>query len=310
MNRSVLHIFLLFCTGLLYAQEIPEIPEIQALADTTNIRIGEQINYQITVKNAKVGVAIPELKLDSLGKLEIVKEDPIDTLKNELVKKYVLTSFDSGSYLIPAQEIYVWSQEYTTKPIQIDVTTVAVDTTKQKMFPIKSIQNEPYTFDDFKQYLWWLLAALLLLAIILYFIFRKRKTPEEKLAAIPPYELALKQLEELDKKQLWQQNKIKPYYIELTNILRNYIERELHIPAMESTSNELLSTITDFNRSSSLDIPDEAILKLRKLLTEADLVKFAKYTPLANEIEQHRKDTGEILDELHPKKTEEDEAVE
>lgn len=310
MKIRFLHIPILFAIGFGYAQESPQIPEIRATVDTTKIRIGEQIDYRITVKNAKVGVDLPPLKLDSLGKLEIVREDPIDTLKNELVKKYLLTSFDSGSYLIPAQEIYVWSQEYTTKPVQIDVANVAVDTTKQKMYPIKAIQKEPYTFDDLKQYLWWLLLALLLLAVILYFVFRKKKTPEEKLAAIPPYELALKQLQELDKKQLWQQNKIKQYYIELTDILRNYIERELHIPAMESTSNELLATISDFNSSSKLDIPEEAILKLRKLLTDADLVKFAKYVPLANEIEVHRKYTGEILNDLQPKKVEEHEAVE
>ncbi|PID69338.1 MAG: hypothetical protein CR989_02315 [Flavobacteriales bacterium] len=312
MNIRLLHILLLFVAGFGYAQNTPQIPEIQAAVDTAKIRIGEQINYQIVIKNAKVGIDLLPLQLDSLSKIEIVKDNPIDTLKDKLVKKYVLTSFDSGSYEIPAQQIYVWSQEYTTKPIKIDVATVAVDTTKQKMFPIKAIQKEPYTFDDFKQYLWWLLAViLLLLVVILYFVFRKKKTPEEKLATIPPYELALQQLQALDKKQLWQQNKIKRYYFELTDILRNYIERELHIPAMESTSNELLTTLQDFNLSSSiLDIPEETILKLRKLLNEADLVKFAKYVPLANEIEIHRKYTGEILDELQPKKVEEHEAVE
>ncbi|PIE48815.1 MAG: hypothetical protein CSA39_05800 [Flavobacteriales bacterium] len=312
MNIRLLHILFLFVAGFGYAQNTPQIPEIQATVDTAKIRIGEQINYQIVIKNAKVGIDLLPLQLDSLNKIEIVKDNPIDTLKDKLVKKYVLTSFDSGSYEIPAQQIYVWSQEYTTKPIKIDVATVAVDTTKQKMFPIKAIQKEPYTFDDFKQYLWWLLAViLLLLVVILYFVFRKKKTPEEKLATIPPYELALQQLQALDKKQLWQQNKIKRYYFELTDILRNYIERELHIPAMESTSNELLTTLQDFNLSSSiLDIPEETILKLRKLLNEADLVKFAKYVPLANEIEIHRKYTGEILDELQPKKVEEHEAVE
>jgi hypothetical protein len=285
-------------------------PKVSVEVDTAKIRIGEQINYQIIVENAETAVEFSKLQLDSLGKIEVVESFNIDTLKNRLIKKYKLTSFDSGRYVIPKQPIFIWNQPYFTDSIFIDVATVAVDTTKQKMYTIKAIQGEPYTFDDLKSYLWWILGFLILMGIILYFILRKKETPEEIIAKIPPYELALKRLVELDNKQLWQQNKIKKYYVELTDILRSYIERELNIPALESTTDELIETITDFNSSSSLNIPDDTINKLRKLLQEADLVKFAKFKPLANEIELHRDDTALIIDELHPKNVIEDEAME
>ncbi len=285
-------------------------PKVSVKADTTKIRIGEQINYQIEVDNVETGVTFPELQLDFSGKIEVVEDLNIDTLKNRLVRKYLLTSFDSGSYTIPQQKITVWSQEYLTDSVVIDVATVAVDTLKQNMFPIKAVQSEPYAFADFKNYLWWILGALLLIAIILYFLLRKKKTTEEIEAKIPPYNLALKRLKELDEKQLWQKNKIKQYYVELTDIVRSYIERELNIPALESTTNELMETITDFNSSSSLNIPDETIKKLQSLLKDADLVKFAKYVPLSNEIELHRNDAGEVIEVLHPKIKIEDEAVE
>ena len=285
-------------------------PTVSVKVDTTNIRIGEQIDYQISVEDAENGVIFPKLLLDSLGKIEVVESLNIDTLKNRLIKKYKLTSFDSGRYVIPKQPIYIWSQPYYTNSILINVATVAVDTTKQKMYPIKAIQNEPYTFDDFKSYLWWFLGILLLLVLILYFVLRKKKTLEEIEARIPPYQLALNRLKILDEKQLWQKNKIKKYYVELTDIVRSYIERELSIPALESTTDELMETISDFNSSSSLNIPDETIKKLQKLLKEADLVKFAKHKPLANEIELHRNDAGKIIEILHPKKEIDDEAVE
>lgn len=288
-----------------------ELPVVRVKADTTKIRIGEQINYQITIENADKGVQFPELELDSLSRMEIVESKPIDTLKEKLIRKYVLTSFDSGQYVIPPQRIRIWSQEYLTDSVVIDVATMAVDTTKQAMFPIKAIQREPYTFQDFKKYLWWLVGTLLLIALILYFLFRKKKTPEEIEAAIPPYELALKKLKELDAKELWQKNKIKQYYVELTDIVRTYIERELNIPALESTTDELIETMTDFNSSSTLNIPNEAIEKLNKLLKDADLVKFAKFKPLINEIELHRQDSREIIDDLKPKViVEENEVVE
>ena len=294
-------LLLLLSSGLL-AQELPV---VRAKADTTKIRIGEQINYEISVENAETGVQFPELELDATGRIEVVSDQPIDTLKNQLIRKYILTSFDSGQYVIPAQRIRIWAQEYLTDSIIIDVSTVAVDTTKQAMFPIKAIQREPFTFQDFKKYLWWLIAALLLAALILYLRSRK-KTPEEIEAAIPPYELALLRLKELDAKELWQKNKIKQYYVELTGIVRTYIERELHIPALESTTDELIETVTDFNSSSTLDIPEETITKLRRLLQDADLVKFAKFKPLINEIELHRQDARIVIDTMKPKRIEEE----
>lgn len=307
MKKYILHIILFL--GL--ASFSQELPEVKIEVDTTKIRIGEHINFQITVENTDKGVVFPELQLDSLGRVEIVESLPVDTLKEKLIKKYVLTSFDSGRYKIPEQSIRIWTQEYLTDSLIIDVATVAVDTTKQAMFPIKAIQNEPYTFEDFKKYLWWLLVALLVIAIILYFVFRKKETIEEIEAKIPPYQLALQRLNELDSKQLWQKNKVKQYYVELTDIVRTYIERELKIPALESTTDELMETIGDFNTSSQLNIPKETIDKLNSLLKDADLVKFAKFKPLANNIELHRNSAGEVIDELHPKlKVEEDEAVE
>ena len=145
----------------------------------------------------------------------------------------------------------------------------------------------------------------MLAALILYLRSRK-KTPEEIEAAIPPYELALLRLKELDAKELWQKNKIKQYYVELTGIVRTYIERELHIPALESTTDELIETVTDFNSSSTLDIPEETITKLRRLLQDADLVKFAKFKPLINEIELHRQDARIVIDTMKPKRIEEE----
>ncbi len=140
--------------------------------------------------------------------------------------------------------------------------------------------------------------------MILYFVLRDKPTEEEIFSRIPPFDAAKKRLLELDKKELITQNKIKTYYVELTDIVRTFIEREMNIPALESTTDELLETIMDFNSSSKLNIPSETMLKLKQLLKEADLVKFAKSKPLQNEIALHRVDAEGIIDTLHPKKVE------
>ena len=61
--------------------------------------------------------------------------------------------------------------------------------------------------------------------------------------AIPPYVLAMKALEEIKKEKLWQSGKTKEYYTQLTDTIRNYLDGELGISAMEQTSFESLSAL-------------------------------------------------------------------
>jgi hypothetical protein len=186
----------------------------------------------------------------------------------------------------------------------INVATVEIDTTKVKKYPIKSIKKEPYTFDDFKVYIYLLLAALAIIAFWIYwFVIRKRKIEEEEptYRLLEPYEEAMFKLNELDEKLLWQNNKVKQYYSELTEIIRNYIERELKVPALEKTSDEVIEMLRDFNDAESIETTKENIEKLKDLLREADLVKFAKSKPLAPEIEEDRKDAEVIIHNLKPK---------
>ena len=273
--------------------------QVTIKTDTTKIRIGEQIQYEIIV-NETDDVQFSKLQLDNLKKVEVVQSFKIDSLKNRLIKKYAITSFDSGRWVLPRQKVLIKNKSFLTDSVIIDVATVPVDTIKQPMYPIKTIKNEPYTFRDYQKYFWGLLLLLLIIGLILYFVLRKKPTPEEIIAKIPPFDRAKQRLIELDDKKLLKQNKVKRYYVELTDIVRSFIEREMNIPALESTTDELLETITDFNNSSSLNIPKETLLKLQRLLQEADLVKFAKSKPLPNEIELHRNDAETIIDNLHP----------
>lgn len=273
---------------------------VKAEIDTTNIRIGEQFQLKISVDETK-NVIIPKIKLKGL---EIVDSTKVDTIKNSLIRKYILTGFDSGAFYIPQQQIFVKNQAYLTDSLLVNVATIAVDTTKVKKFPIKAIKAEPYTFDDFKIYIYIALAILAIIGFWIYwFVIRKRKEEEEAptYRTLPPYEEAIFKLNELDEKLLWQNNKVKEYYSELTEIVRGYIERELNVPALENTTDEVLEMINDFKKSDTIETSKETIAKLKDLLREADLVKFAKSKPLAIEIEDDRKDAEFIIGNLKPK---------
>ncbi len=272
--------------------------QVTTKADTTKIRIGEQISYQIEV-NGINGIEFSKLQLDSFKKLEVIKSHKIDTLKDKLIKKYTLTSFDSGRYTLPKQLVKIFSKPVFTDSLIIDVSTVAVDTIKQPLFPIKAIQQQGLNLKDYAKNYWWLLLLLPIIGFIIwYFFIREKETEEERVAKIPPFEMAVQQLESLDKKLLWQNNKTKAYYSELTDIIRTYIEKELKVSALESTTNELVNEIKKINNANKLDISKKTVLKLKDLLQEADLVKFAKSKPFANEIEMHRKYANVILEGL------------
>lgn len=296
----------LFLASFTFAQQ----PQVKAEIDTTSIRIGEQFQYKISV-DATENVIIP--KLEDLKGLEVIDTLKIDTIENKLVQKYILTGFDSGAFYIPRQQIFIRNQAYLTDSLLVNVATVPIDTTKVKKFPIKGIKGEPYQFDDFKQYIWWAVIALAVIALLLYFfVFKKKKEQQEKVVVplLAPYEEAMQKLEELDKKLLWQNNQVKQYYSELTDIIRGYIERELHVPALESTTDELISVLKDFNDTKSIETTKETIEKLKGLLQESDLVKFAKSKPLSHEIEGDRKNATFIIDNLKPKKQIEEDEVE
>lgn len=296
MKKQVTYI--LFLIGFMgFAQKNP----VSITIDTASIRIGEHIQY--TIKALKNGTVIfPKLQLDSLGKVEVVESLPVDTLKDTYEKKYVLTSFDSGRYTIPKQQVLINNKAFFTDSLLVSVATVKVDTLKQQMFPIKAIKSEPKTFDDYKPMLWWILLILVLIATALYFIFRKKEKKEVPIIVVAPIQVALQRLKELDEKQLLQQNKIKIYYTELTDIVRTYIEKDIYIPALESTTNELIDTINDFNESSKLGISKETIQQLKEVLQSADMVKFAKSKPIVEEIKAHRTIAERILQNLKPEK--------
>lgn len=296
MKKILGYIFALFST-IGFAQS----SMVNSQVETSSIRIGEQFQYKISVKGTE-NVILPKLVL---GKgLEIIDSAKVDTVNNMLIQKYVLTGFDNGAFYIPQQQVFVRNQAFLTDSLLIKVATVEIDTTKIKKYPIKSIKREPYVFDDFKMYVYLLLAVLAIIGFwIYYFVIRKRKVEEDKptYKVLPPFEEAIYKLNELDSKLLWQNNQVKEYYSELTEIVRNYIERELQVPALEKTTDEIIGMLRDFQNANTIQTSKETILKLKELLQEADLVKFAKSKPIAIEIEEDRKDAEKIISNLKPK---------
>lgn len=270
---SGLFFFLIFN---LFAQD----SRVKASLDTTAIKIGDQIIYTITVDtDPSYLVVFPED--ESFNPMEVVESLAADTSRLEerfrLIKEYSLTQFDSGSYTIPQQRILINDNPYFTDSLRVLVADVVVDTTKQKMFAIKPPMEVPSGF-NISPWFWWLL-ALLLIGGILFYLLRRRKKKKEARKRLPPYERALMELQELDKSSLLENRQTKEYYSKLTEAVRRYLEDEVHLRAMESTTSELIQDLELRMQRGELKLSREIIDELKVILQRADLAKFANSKP-------------------------------
>lgn len=273
MERLILLLFL-FLAGTAFGQEV------ETSVDTTTIKIGEQINYEISVKADKDAMVVfPEGQ--TFEPLEMVEAFPVDTSKvegkYELLKKYALTQWDSGRYTIPQQKIIIDNREFLTDSLLVEVNNVIVDTTKQKLYPIKPAVEVPSRF-EMPAWAWWLLAVLVLGGLI-YLFFRRKKKKEEAAKRLPPYEQAILELKKLDESHLLENREIKEYYSQLSAAVRRYLDEEVFDHAMESTTGELVAYLEAERTTGKLNIDQKTIDNLKQVLQRADLAKFANSKP-------------------------------
>ncbi|MFV8338565.1 hypothetical protein ACNQGL_04760 [Flavobacterium sp. LB3P21] len=285
--KKQLYLLLLLLSTAVFAQQKQVVTSI----DTTKNKIGAEFKLSIkTTVDTSSKVIFPKLK--NFGALEVIQSYPIDTVKMdgryELIKKYGLTQFDSGRYVVPSIKIFIDSKPFMTDSLLVEVANVQVDTLKQKMFDIKDIAPADNSIGDWWKYL--LIVAMIIgIGAFIYWFIKKRQ--EKKLQEEiykTPIEKATSLLDTLEKKELWQKGEVKEYYSELTDIARNYIEEAIEIPAMESTTSELIQGLRAASVKKKMKLSQEIIENLERVLKQADLVKFAKSKPLDFEITEDR----------------------
>ena len=266
---------------------------VKALLDTNEITIGDQVRFHIEVEKDKDAVVkFPEFNDKLTDEVEIVSKSPIDSSWSKENKKVILsqnllvTAFDSGLYYIPPIKMAFRNESITdtinSAPTYLEVHAFPIDTTGT-IRDIKAIDKAPLGMSELYPYILLTVFVGLLTWFLIYYYKRKKRNepvfkrikPEE-----PAHILALRQLDKLKAEKLWQRGEVKLYYSRLTETLRTYIEKRFEIMAMEQTTDEI---IVEFEGQELIDYDDLELLK--KVLQEADLVKFAKGDPQPDENE-------------------------
>jgi hypothetical protein len=289
--------------------------QVQTSIDSTKIKIGSQANLTLKATvQAKDKVNFPQGK--NFGLLEVLESYPVDTIKDgtrlQLIKKYGLTQFDSGRYVIPRLPVIINNKTFQTDSLALMVTNVKVDTLKQKMFDIKPVATAE---GEGIAWWWWLIGAVALSGIgfgVWWFFLKKKKAAQKEVPMVhtTPIERATLQLKNLERKELVQKGEVKEYYSEMANIARTYIEEAIHIPAMESTTGELIAAMQSAVKRRKMRLKQDTFEQLEQILRNADLVKFAKSKPLEFEIAEDRaivEKTIVVIDRSIPEEQPEDE---
>ena len=287
--KIVLFFSLIISTEFVQGQQI----KATAHLDSTNILIGDQIKLFLEIdypKDVKVEFAnVPDTIQE---KIEVLSRTSVDTIQldNENMLKQIqaltITCFDSGSYRIPPYWFHIYFEgridSIPSNGVTLNVYTMAIDTTRGPT-DIKMPYDAPLTLKEVTPYILGVMLIGAIIFLILYSI--KRKKNNKPLFSIPtkPKEpahiIALRELDRIKDEKLWQKDKIKEFYSDVTDTLRKYIENRYGIPAMEQTTDEIISS---FRYRKEL-LNEKLFGNLSRMLSLADLVKFAKYKPLPDD---------------------------
>ncbi len=283
-------LFLLVLVSVISERVYAQQTLIDVKIDSAAILIGEQTKLHLTITADKDHLVQLLLPADTLMRgvevLDISRPDS-SLIENDrlLIKQDLLiTSFDSALYLLPPLKVIDGNDTLLSNQVALKVSTIPVNVDNpEEFYDIKEVWKPPFIWADYYPIILGVLLALFLLCVIIYIIkrLRNRKSllpfAEPKEPKLPPYEQAIKELDELKEQKLWQQGLNKKYYTSLTETLRRYIDERFGVNAMEMTTTEILDMLHGIQEVKPV------FDKLQQILQLADFVKFAKIHPLPDE---------------------------
>jgi hypothetical protein len=287
---GILYILFSLWLGVVFAQGQAKTnistPEVIAKVNKDSITIGDKITYTITVKAPLASeVKLPQFaeNLAGFAIKDFGSEQKAWWGKRTYKRWYVLDTYTSGTYTIPAPSIKYrprgqerW-QEINGNEVKVEVKSILSASTSKGNSGIRDIAGPVGFIDKGWCYILAVLVVFVLAAVSLLFFKRKRNKAE--IIQLPaPHKVAYEALEALKKKGYLTQGNLKQYYIELSDIVRRYLEARFNLRAPEMTTEEFLDTL----RYNQVLCSEHKGL-LRTFLSHCDLVKFARYKPLQQE---------------------------
>lgn len=290
MKLTILLIFTIFSATIFASSNIKQ----EVL--NKNIRIGDYIQYKITIPSEKSTIA---LKTKDFSPFDLISKSQKQT-KNKKYIEYILklSIYETGPQTIPEIKFTrienKKESEITIPSKKIIVNSVLKN--DKKNATIKDIKSTVSVKE--KTYLILYVLIGILIVIIFYIIIKKQRKKKKKEIIVvkkklPAHEIAYKKLSELINKELIKKGKVKEYAFMLSEVIREFIGNRYEFDSIELTSDELLKHIKQepkFNR--------EYLTIINNFLEDSDIIKFSKVEATNGELEQLTKLTFKIVDDL------------
>jgi len=274
----ILIIFLLGCES----ENDTTVLNIQTDIDTTVARIGDLLNLSILTQNLGERIALfPDI--EETESMEIRDKVILSKRNKPYQANFKIAFWDTGSFIIPGYRVQILKSDSTedliieSDSIKIEIISMLEGSEDTNLRPIK----DPVPIIQPIDWIRWFLAILLFLLILMFIgLLRKRikKKPLKKIE-VSKYqsaqEIALARIDNL-KKLINTEDKT--FYLHASFILREFIENQYYIRALEMTTSEIKNIDSDIIRKSIFN-------GIINLLSRSDLAKFAKYKLSINDRE-------------------------
>lgn len=255
---------------------------VVVMGDITSLRLQAILPTAFIDSACVADMPAPDSRYGGLDVISVKADTLLGDASGRSTIDYTLTvqAFDPGTLSIPPFGMVVgsfpdtaYSDVLTLKVLPVDVDSL------ETIHPLQgTVSARSRWYDYIPTWLPYVLLGLLSLGLIavgiLYAFMGKKIIPEKAKPEIPPYDLAVSRLNELQARKLPENGHEKEYYTELVDILRQYLHGRFGINAMEMTSTQIVRSLRA-NENTRMTAEE-----MRPVLAMADFVKFAKVRPM------------------------------
>lgn len=276
-SRTFCLLLFVFITlnGSMSAQQVTEYATLDSL------KVGDTFTYSIALEKDRAynSVLYPDsTHFGTPFEIRSRQHFKVTDFRDSLV--YRVQYFGTEDTRIPRLPVRLIADSDTTtvytRPVPVYFKSV-LQAEDEEFRPLKPIF-------DFAAAIWPYLLALLILAMVGWYLYKRYKEgleqvkpePKPKFEPVPftnPMETLASTLTQLKSFKFDSKEDFKQFYIQLGDAIRTYFEDLYRIPALESTSREIIYQL------ERRRVDQRLIDQTKKVLNEADMVKFAKFTP-------------------------------
>jgi len=277
-------------------------PDISARAEASkgSVTLGDPIEIKIIVRHKKTIKLLSAMTEPEMPGLEAKDIQEWKDREGQFLitgKKFTVTSFQLGNYVIEPIEISYRAEDklaetIKTNKLYISVKSVAEGEEKTDIRDVKGVVKLPYLL--LKYAVPAAITSFLGLLVLAYFIYRRKFGNEMNrlIEKLTPAQQAIRDLHELFDSSLIREGKVKLYYFRMSEILKLFLEKQFGVQAVEATTSEISSML---KRVDFETIPKQHLVEV---LQAADFAKFAKWIPSPEEIVALNKQAESVVIEL------------